>query len=251
MKPIYVAAVLCAVAVAGGQALAADLPPPVAPPPRAPAVYVPVQTLYNWTGFYIGGNVGAGWGQGSFSDPNGNSFNGDNTARFLGGGQVGFNYQFMGGVVVGAEADFDWRPNTNNTQSIILAPSGTPASVTVNNQWLTTFTGRLGYAWDRVLVYGKGGGAWVGSSNPTIAIAGVSNTFNSSSSNFGWTIGAGLEYAFWGTWSVRAEYDYIGLASNSFTVPGTSTVLPNDIFTGSGTRSIQMVNLGINYKFGY
>jgi outer membrane immunogenic protein len=249
MKRIYVAALLCG--VAGGQALAADLPPPMAPPPRAPAVYVPIASpVYNWTGFYIGGNVGAGWGQGSFTDPTGNTFSGDNAARFLGGGQVGFNYQFMGGVVIGAEADFDWRPNSNNTQTITLLPggpgAGNVASVTVNNQWLTTFTGRLGYAWDRVLVYGKGGGAWVGSSNPTIAIAGVTNTFGTSSSNFGWTIGAGLEYAVWGTWSVRAEYDYIGLSSETLTVPGG-----RDVFTGSGTRNIQMVNLGVNYKFGY
>ena len=67
----------------------------------------------------------------------------------MGGGQVGVNYEFWGGVVVGAEAMFDWLPNTSNTISVTNAASGT-ASATINNRWLTTATGKLGYAWDRV-----------------------------------------------------------------------------------------------------
>ena len=223
--------------------------------PRAPAVYVPAPIpVYNWTGFYIGGNLGGSWQQGTFSDPLGNSFSTNNQFVGTGGGQVGVDYEFANGVVVGAEAMFDWRFNSGNTSgTVILVPSGSSASVTINNQWLTTATGKLGYAWDRVMVYAKGGGAWVGSNNPAITLNGVSNTFSTSNSNWGWTVGAGAEYAFWGNWSARIEYDYIGLTNQTFTVPvtasSTAVGLANDQFTGN-SRNIQMVTAGINYKFG-
>ena len=83
-------------------------------------------TLYNWSGFYVGGNLGAGWNSGgSVSDTFGSTFSGSGqTTKFLGGGQVGVNYEFCGGVVVGAEAMFDWLPNTTNT---FTATQGPPA----------------------------------------------------------------------------------------------------------------------------
>ena len=240
--------------MAGSAALAADLPPP-APMPRAPAVYVPAPIpVYNWTGFYIGGNLGVGWQQGNLGDNLGNTFPTENSIKGLGGGQAGVNYEFGNGVVVGAEAMFDWRFNNNNTSTITLAGTGiVPApqgAITVNNQWLTTATGKLGYAWDRVMLYAKAGGAWVGSSNPTFAVTGFNSvTPSASSSNWGWTVGAGAEYAFYGGWSARIEYDYIGLTNQTFTVPATAPVLANDQFTFNN-RNIQMVTAGINYKFG-
>ena len=89
MKRLLIAS--AAALAAGGQALAADLPPPVAPPPRAPAMYIPVAPPYNWSGFYIGGNLGAGWNSGgSVSDTFGSTFSGSGqTTKFIGGGQVG------------------------------------------------------------------------------------------------------------------------------------------------------------------
>jgi outer membrane immunogenic protein len=244
--------ILCAGAfalVAGGQALAADLPPPPAPPPRAPATYVPAPIpVYNWTGFYIGGNVGGLWKGGSYTDQFGDTFSSTgNKFNFMGGAQVGVNYEFAGGFLIGAEADFDFLPNSNNTTSTTLNALGplgvTPASVTLNNNWITTATGRLGYAWDRFLVYGKGGGAWVGTSNPTITLGGVSTTTSTSSSNLGWTAGAGVEWAFWNTVSVRVEYDYIGLNNQTISAGGYNF--------SSSSRNIQFVNLGLNYKFGW
>jgi hypothetical protein len=160
--------------------------------------------LYNWTGFYIGGNVGAGWNStGSITDnlTPASTFGTTTNTSFLGGGQVGVNYEFGGGVVVGAEAMFDWLPNTKNT---INASNTNAAGVTntaaanINNRWLTTATGKLGYAWDRVLLYGKGGGAWVGTSNPSIAVnngaAGAASFATNSSNNFGWTAGLGVGF---------------------------------------------------------
>src|SRR5262249_59978057 len=90
----------CAVAgISASSVFAADLPPS---PPRAPAAYVPVVApVFNWTAFYIGGNVGAAWSQGKVSDSLGNSWSNSQQAVFTGGGQVGGNYQFKLGVVGG------------------------------------------------------------------------------------------------------------------------------------------------------
>lgn len=133
-----------------GQSLAADLypargPAPV-PHPAAYPVGVPI-----WSGFYVGGNIGAGWSHGSVSDPAGNVFAGSSDAFFLGGAQVGYNYQFWRGVVVGVEADFDWAANHNNTSN-----QAAGVILTNNDRWLTTLTGRLGYApWERLLFMGR------------------------------------------------------------------------------------------------
>jgi outer membrane immunogenic protein len=126
MKRIAFALVFSAVA---GSAFAADIIPSYVPPPRAPVVYAPPPIpFYNWTGFYVGGNLGSGWSQGSFSDPLGNTLSPNSSAQFLGGGQVGFNYEFWRGVVIGVEGDFDWLANSNNTSSSIalVGPSGVP-----------------------------------------------------------------------------------------------------------------------------
>ncbi len=89
--------------------------------------------VYNWTGFYIGGNLGAGFSKGSYSDTFGSTFNSSNSqTSFLGGGQVGFNYEFMGGAIIGAEAMFDWAPNTNNTITA-TAPGGVTAPAQPNS----------------------------------------------------------------------------------------------------------------------
>ena len=218
-QSVALALALCVGATSA--ALAADLP--VAAPIPPPVYAAPV---YNWTGFYIGGNIGAAWSglSGSnFSDTLGSTFTAPTNVQFMGGGQVGVNYQFWSGVVIGAEVMFDWLASSANTQITATAPDGTAAFMdTINNRWLTTATGRLGYAWDRVLLYGKAGGAWLGAGSPGISVGGASVALTSSnSSDFGWTAGFGLEWAFWNNWSVRAEYDYIGLNDKSFTVaPG-------------------------------
>jgi outer membrane immunogenic protein len=246
MKRILGAALLCG--IAAGQAFAADLPPAPAPMPRAPAAYIPAPPPFSWTGFYIGGNLGVGFNHGTITD----SFNGfnwglNNSATFVGGGQVGANYQFSN-FVVGVEGDFDWFANNNNSGGGVTA-FGTTLQGSSNGRWLTTLTGRLGYAFDHVLVYGKGGGAWVGSNNltlldvPTGATVSVSNN----NTNTGWVAGAGVEWAFTNNWTAKVEYDYVGLSNYSFTVPA-GFVLAGDTFSTS-SRNVQMVTVGINYLF--
>ena len=211
-------------------------PPPVVPP-------------YNWSGFYIGGNLGVGFNNtGGVSDTFGSTFGTTNNTQFLGGGQVGVNYEFLGGAVIGAEAMFDWLPNTQNT--ITVTNDANTANVTLNNRWLTTVTGKLGYAWGSfpVLLYGKGGGAWVGTSSPGLTVNGAPASFTTSNNNnFGWTAGIGVEWAFAGNWSARAEWDVVGLQTQSFTVSGTA--FGTDVITVNN-RSINMFTAGLNYKFG-
>ena len=117
------------VALCGGissAALAADLRRPW---PRRLALLRPTfrsAPPYNWSGFYIGGNLGAAWNSGgSVSDTFGSTFTGSGqTTKFTGGGQVGVNYEFWGGVVIGAEAMFNWLGNTTNTVSVVEGPFG-------------------------------------------------------------------------------------------------------------------------------
>jgi outer membrane immunogenic protein len=85
-------------------ALPADLPMPAAVPP----IYARA-IAYDWTGLYVGGNLGLGWNGGSFADSIGNTFSVNPKTLFLGGAQVGFNYEFGGGFLVGAEADLAFR----------------------------------------------------------------------------------------------------------------------------------------------
>ena len=250
-------ACVVAVSVAGATAaLAADIPPLVAPAPRAPAAYIPVAPPYypyNWSGFYIGGNLGAGFNNtGSATDTFGSTFGTTTNTSFLGGGQVGVNYEFWSFFVIGAEAMFDWLPNTQNTVNVTnttLVPGTTnTAAVTLNNRWVTMATGKLGYAWDRMLLYGKGGGAWVGTSSPGLTVNNVPASFTSTSNNnnFGATVGLGVEWAFADNWSARAEWDAILLQNQSFTVSGTA--FGTDTITVKN-RSINMFTAALNYKF--
>jgi outer membrane immunogenic protein len=246
-QPAAFALALCV--ATSSSASAADLPTAA---PFLPAAYV--SPVYNWTGVYVGGNIGAAWSglSGSnFSDTIGSTFTAPTNVQFMGGGQVGVNYQFWGGVVIGAEAMFDWLPSTKNAQITATASDGTAAFMdTINNRWLTTATGRLGYAWDRVLLYGKAGGAWLGASSPGISVGGAPVTLTSSNnSDFGWTAGFGLEWAFWNDWSVRAEYDYVGLNNQSFTLAPGPTTFGGDVITYSN-RNISIMTAAVNYKFG-
>src|SRR6516162_10739362 len=234
---------------ASSAAMAADIPPPP-PPPRAPATYIPVAPPFSWSGFYVGGNLGAAWNSGgSVSDTFGSTFTGSGqTTKFTGGGQVGVNYEFWGGVVIGAEVMFDWLPNTTNTISVAGGgPAfGNTASATLNSRWLTTATGKLGYAWNTVLLYGKAGGAWVGSDNPNLTVGGFPTTLTSSTTNnSGWTAGVGIEYAFAGNWSARAEYDFVGLQNRSITVANNGSAFANDTINFNN-RNISLLTVGLN-----
>jgi outer membrane immunogenic protein len=227
---------------------AADIAPaPVykAPPPPPPPVF-------SWTGFYIGANLGAGWGQGSVTDSLfGLSFsNHNNNAVFIGGGQIGGNYQ-INNFVFGIEGDFDWAANNGSSGGGTVI-AGDTFQVTANNRWISTVAGRIGIAFDRWLVYAKGGGGWVGNNGFTVTntTTGAAVGVSGNNTNSGWLAGGGVEWAFANNWSVRAEYDFLGLNNRSFTVPATFPVLAGDTFT-THNRDVQMFTVGVNYLFNW
>ena len=152
---------LGAVLVAGGigAAAAADVPP--LPPPLPPPFPMPVVQVFSWTGFYIGGNAGWGWtnGSGTFTtalgaDPFTVSNNG-----FLGGAQLGYNWQ-TGPFVLGAEADFQGTAASGS----LNASAGPTISATAKTPWFGTVRGRVGYAMDRILLYATAGAVYGDSS---------------------------------------------------------------------------------------
>ena len=105
-----------------------------------------------------------------------------------------------------------------------------------------------------MLLYGKAGGAWVGSDNPNLTVNGIPTTLTSSTTNnSGWTAGVGIEWAFAGPWSARVEYDFVGLQNRSITVAGT-TGPGGAAFNGDtinfNNRNISLLTVGVNYKFG-
>jgi outer membrane immunogenic protein len=198
---------------AAGQALAADLPPPVAPPPRAPATYVPVVPVFSWTGIYIGLN--GGYNFGTVSPTAGTGFN---TDGFLVGGTIGGNYQF-GSFVIGIEGDGDYN-------SLSTTPPGAAPGTTFSSDWLATVRGRAGYAIDRLLIFGTGGAAFAPAS-----LTGAGTTTMT-----GWTAGGGIEYAFTPNWTAKVEYLYVDFGSQTL---------------GGGTfsQTDNVIRGGVNFKF--
>jgi len=227
-------------------ASAADLGRPPAPAYVPPAPPPP----FSWTGFYIGGNLGAAWTQGNVSDSFGNSWSNAQKAVFAGGGQVGANYQFNW-AVIGIEADFDWLANNHNSSNTVLTAVG-PLQFSANDRWMTTLAARFGVAADNWLFYAKGGGGWVGVNNPTInhVNTGGSISVSNSNSNSGWLAGAGIEWGFAPNWTARLEYDFLGLSNKSFTVPSNSLFAPNDVIS-INNRDVQTLTVGVNYLFNW
>jgi len=235
-------------------ASAADLGPVKRAPPRAPAVYVPpAPPPFSWTGFYIGGNVGAAWTHAEVFDSfTGNSFSNSQHAVFAGGGQVGANYQWNW-LVVGVEADFDWLANNHNSTNSFIGRGGDAFQLSFNDRWMTTVAGRVGVAFptfNNWLFYGKAGGGWVGVNNPTLTdvTTGNSLSISNSNSNSGLLVGGGVEWAFAPNWTAKLEYDKLFLDDRSFTVNGT--VLNGDVLTVFH-RNVQTVTVGINYLFNW
>jgi len=218
--------------VAGGQALAADLPPPP-PAPRAPATYVPTTVpVYNWSGIYIGLNGGYGFGTSNWTDPVAGATGNFDTNGWLAGGTVGANYQFWGGTVLGVEGDWDWS-NLNGTTTSL--PACGVGGCETQADWLSTVRGRAGWAFDRVLVYGTGGVAFAP------VQAGLSGGPTQSNTEVGWTAGAGLEFAFAPNWTAKAEYLYVDLGNSNCTT---------DCFGNTSVKFTEnIIRAGINFKF--
>ena len=216
------------------QALAADMPAP-GPAPYPPPTYAPVAPFYNWTGFYIGLNGGGAFGNSSWTDPVSPTGN-FNVSGALFGGTIGGNYQF-GPAVVGIEADGEWAGIKGTTFN-----SCGNFGCETKSDWLATVRGRVGYAWDRVLLYGTGGVAFA----DVQASAGVLPF--SSSTQVGWTAGVGVEYQIWPNLTAKAEYLFADF--QNATCPATSCGAGFGI-SDSVALNENIIRAGVNYKFGW
>lgn len=219
-------AAVALLATSFSSAQAADLRQPhfKAPQPYKGAPY-PVVAYYNWTGFYLGAVGGYSWGRSNWD------LVGINTKPdgWHLGGTLGYNFQ-AGSFVWGLETDLAWSN---------LKGSTTVGGATFNTEsrWFGTARGRIGYAADRFLPYITGGLAY-GDIRASIDPFGLS----ANKTKVGWTVGAGLEYAFLANWTVKAEYLYVDLGrfDTGFAAPVALNV---------GLQQ-HMARVGLNYRFG-
>ena len=186
---------------------------------KAPPIAVP---LFTWTGFYIGANAGVGGDRIDYPFTALGVAGGFDVTSFGGfaGGQIGYNYQFAGGWVLGVEADAQW---SNIRSEVTANVAGGLAALNAGTevQWFGTVRGRLGYGWDRVLLYATGGYAY-GQEDTFLNVApgGVLN-FSRGAELSGWTVGGGVEYAVTNNLSFKTEYLYFQFDRNNvFTAAG-------------------------------
>jgi opacity protein-like surface antigen/outer membrane protease len=215
----------------------------------------------DWTGFYIGGHIGGGYSADRWSDPFASTVGAGgftNVAGFgdavdatgpLGGGQFGANWQ-TGPWVLGVEADASVA-DIKGQVSCFTGTGGLLCGRQINA--LGTYTGRIGYAWDRSLAYVKAGGAWIDTTysvfgNTSALTLGIGSTTLQTG---GWTVGAGLEYAITNQWTTFAEYDHIGLPSTNVGFPAVAlqTVATGNNSPIAVSQSVDLFKLGVNYKF--
>ena len=194
-----------AIIALAGSAFAADMPA------KAPAYQAPVPMIYNWTGLYVGGQIGGVWAHDSGSIVNPgipvaiNVPFAIDASGVIGGGHIGYNWQF-GQWVLGVEGSADWT-NLNKDSIVGVCPLFC-AFTNTKSDWRGSARGRAGWAFDRFLVYATGG--W--------AVAHITNTYNTtpfgggfasiSRTQNGWTAGGGIDYAIDKNWSLLAEFRY-------------------------------------------
>jgi outer membrane immunogenic protein len=226
-------------------ASAADLaarPYTKAPPPV-------VAPIYDWTGFYIGGN--GGWGQSrncfDFAPALNGVFVGDGCRERSGGlagGQIGYRWQ-AGTWVFGLEAQGDWADLSGQRISLI-----NPAfSTRTTTDGIGLFTGQIGYAWNQALFYVKGGAAVTSNRFSILDTLTGFQFASASSTRWGGAVGVGFEYGFTPNWSFGVEYDHLfmGNANNTFTglTPFDARFVNNRV-----SQDVDMVTARINYRFG-
>jgi outer membrane immunogenic protein len=245
MKRLWLGSVLLAVLVAAGPAMAADMP--IKAPPVAPVT----APTYNWAGFYVGGNVGYSWGNQSTAPvavPGGTVSSTASINGVIGGGQIGYNWQ-LNKVVLGLEADIQGSGQKGNVNTnFLLGGVPTTGQASQNLDYFGTVRGRVGYAWDRSLVYFTGGWAYGNESFRGIsaAIAPTDIFVAPRTITDGWTVGGGLEWAFMDRWSAKIEYLYVDFGQDS---RAQVIITAHGITATTSDLTSNMVRVGLNYKF--
>jgi len=224
-----------AAVLASTASFAADLPARTYT--KAP-VYAPAP-IYNWTGIYVGAHIGAAFGgDNGFTTTDPTLVGTNRDAAFLGGGQIGADYQFAPNWLVGIEGQISGLSNSDRNFT-----SGVN-SLRDRSDWLASVTGRLGYTWGPGLIYAKGGVAFR-DDNGLAATAGFLPAVASREST-GYTVGGGLEYMFAPAWSAKVEYQYYNF--------DTTNVAYNNGGVARGLSykdDLHTVKVGVNYHFNW
>ncbi len=256
-------------ALIAAPAFAADMALKAPPPPAAP--------VWSWTGFYIGAQGGGGWGDSSpgydayYFCPTGGTCHAPttvtppiplantSTSGAFGGVTAGYNYQ-INQAVLGIEGDWSGAridgSGACDKAFIVASFGGASGNCSTGLRDFGTLTGRFGWAFDRALLYIKGGGAWARydytATSVVSGIPGPAAAFSDDRS--GYTIGAGIEYAFMPKWSVKLEYQHMSFGSKNITYPfvnvppfdpGIYNTVAND------SERVDIVRAGVNYRFNW
>jgi outer membrane immunogenic protein len=253
-RKLFLSAAIFGAATAS--AFAADLPSEKGPPVYAP----PPPPVFSWSGFYVGVNAGGIFNHASSDGstlPSPAAFGAPDFSQsrsstgFIGGGQIGYNYQ-VSQFVMGIEADFDGTTLHGGSD---LFGIGDPTYHNLDSQrfdFFGTVRGRIGYAFDRVLVYATGGLAYarVNSTSETFYAPGDSFTYLGSASSVrtGYTVGGGIEYAIDNHWSIRGEGLYYNLGSQSYLGDPLAANPPFAVAHRVHTSG-EIARAAVNYKF--
>lgn len=228
-------------------ASAADLP--ARPIYKAP----PAPVAFSWTGCYVGGHLGYGWAKehwnyGYYAGTDYNVDHGSHTTSgVLGGAQAGCNYQ-TGPWVFGAEGDFSWTGMEGSHHYNGGNPFTGDYLHTTKLDWIATITGRIGYAFDRSLLYVKGGVAWDHGKYQMFYAPNPAFSYSDAQTRTGWIVGAGWEYAFDRNWSVKLEYNYIDMGKKDVWWNYLNST-PPDPWSYHVSQKINVVKTGFNYRF--
>jgi outer membrane immunogenic protein len=253
MRKLLLAQAAALAVTLAGPAVAADLPLKSEVPYVAPR--------FSWTSCYLGGHIGGGRGTKDMTDPvflvqenliapgttTGITTVTTTPTGVVIGGEIGCDYQFSSNVVIGIEGT---ASGTTMRGSRIVSLHDSPpdvALVQANNDFLASVTGRIGYAFDNVLLYGRGGFAVAGDkynvSGGTVAVSGPFN-FQGADNRYGWVAGGGVDWAFSRHWSMNVEYDYYHF--------GGGNILMTDAFGGTTgvvdvKQTVQVIKVGFNF----
>jgi outer membrane immunogenic protein len=250
MRKLLFATAAALAGIMAGPVVAADMPLKAA---------TPFAERFNWTSCYLGGHLGGGFAHKDITDPVQlvqDSFLGAGStvgvttvspspSGVVIGGQIGCDYQFASSFVIGVEGAASG--STMKNSRMVGLPLGNPdtALVRASTDFLPSLTARVGYAFDNVLLYAKGGAALAGDRfNVTGSFVGVPFAFEGLDNRFGWTIGGGVDWAFSHHWSANIEYDYYQF--------GHGGILMSDGINGFAgivdvKQTVQVVKVGLNF----
>jgi outer membrane immunogenic protein len=219
--------------------VACSAPVAAADMPARPVPVVAAAPVYNWGGFYGGINAGWAWGPAHWQyDVVPPASISQQMNGGFGGFQAGYNFQ-ISSFVLGVEGDYEFA-NINAT-----SPCPDPAFICHSKtRNIADIAGRIGYAWDRVLFYAKGGEAWAFNRYESLA---TFNTIGGTETRSGWLGGVGIEYAYDPCWSVKAEYNYMDFGTKTVTRYNANGSFATNIDV---SEKLNVAKVGINYKFG-